>query len=56
MSRLVLRISVSMDGFVEGPNGESDWIGKTRSAAGAAWLTERIGQAEAHLLGRKAFT
>jgi dihydrofolate reductase len=56
MRRLALRISVSMDGFIEGPNGESDWMAKTRSPAGAAWVAEKIGQAGAHLLGRKAFS
>src|SRR4051812_35761003 len=55
MRRLALRISVSADGFIAGPNGEVDWMAKTRSPAGAAWVAEKINQAGAHLLGRKAF-
>jgi hypothetical protein len=26
MRRVILRMSVSLDGFVCGPNGEADWI------------------------------
>lgn len=55
MRRLALRISISIDGFIAGPNGEVDWMAKTRSPAGAAWVADKIGQAGAHLLGRKAF-
>jgi dihydrofolate reductase len=56
MRKLALRISISADGFIAGPNGEVDWMAKTRSPAGAAWVAERIGQAGAHLLGRKSFS
>jgi dihydrofolate reductase len=56
MRRLVLRISVSADDFIAGPNGEVDWMAKTRSPAGAAWVAERISQAGAHLFGRKSFS
>jgi dihydrofolate reductase len=55
MRRLALRISVSADGFIAGPNGEVDWMAKTRSPAGAAWVAEKISQAGAHLFGRKSF-
>jgi dihydrofolate reductase len=54
--KLALRISVSADGFIAGPNGEVDWMAKTRSPAGAAWIAEKINQAGAHLLGRKSFS
>ncbi len=55
MRRLALRISVSADGFIAGPNGEVDWMAKTRSPAGAAWVAEKISQGGAHLFGRKSF-
>src|SRR3954470_21351512 len=55
MRKLALRISVSADGYIAGPNGEVDWMAKTRSPAGAAWVAEKISQAGAHLLGRKSF-
>jgi dihydrofolate reductase len=56
MRKLALRISVSADGFIAGPNGEVDWMAKTRSPAGAAWVAEKISLAGAHLFGRKSFS
>jgi dihydrofolate reductase len=56
MRKLALRISVSADGFIAGPGGEVDWMAKTRSPAGAAWVAEKIGQAGAHLFGRKSLS
>ena len=56
MRRLALRISISIDGFIAGPDGDVDWMAKTRSPSGAAWVAEKISQAGAHLLGRTAFT
>src|SRR5262249_23067534 len=54
MRKLKLRISVSIDGFVESSDGKLDFA-KTRSPEGAAWVAEKMGQAGAHLMGRKAF-
>jgi dihydrofolate reductase len=54
MRKLILRISVSIDGFIESSDGKLDFA-KSRSPEGAAWVAEKIGQAGAHLLGRKAF-
>lgn len=54
MRKLILRISVSIDGFMESSDGKIDFA-KSRSPEGAAWVAERIGQAGAHLMGRKAF-
>jgi len=48
-------MSITLDGFVCGPNGEMDWFLKTRSEDGAAWAADKIGQAGAHLMGRKTF-
>src|SRR5580704_1795575 len=54
MRKLILRISVSIDGFIESSGGKLDFA-KSRSPEGAAWVAEKIGQAGAHLMGRKAF-
>lgn len=56
MRRLALRVSISADGYIAGPNGETDWMSKTRSPQGAAWVAEKISQAGAHLFGRKSFS
>lgn len=55
MRKLVLRISVSIDGFMEASGGNLDFS-KYRSPEGAAWVAEKMEQAGAHLLGRKSFT
>ncbi|MGH6790295.1 MAG: dihydrofolate reductase family protein [Pseudolabrys sp.] len=54
MRKLILRISISIDGFIESSDGKLDFA-KSRSPEGAAWVAEKIGQAGAHLMGRKAF-
>lgn len=54
MRKLILRISVSIDGFVEGSGSKIDFS-KSRSPEGAAWVGEKMAQAGAHLIGRKAF-
>jgi dihydrofolate reductase len=54
MRKLILRISVSIDGFIESSDGKLDFS-KSRSAEGAAWVAEKMGQGGAHLMGRKAF-
>jgi len=54
MGKLILRISVSMDGFMESSQGKIDFS-KSRSPEGAARVGEIMGQAGAHLVGRKAF-
>ena len=55
MRKLILRISLSIDGFIESTDAKVDYS-KSRSPEGAAWLGEKIGQAGAHLMGRKAFS
>ena len=54
MRKLILRISVSIDGFIESSHGKLDFA-KSRSPEGAAWVAEKMAQAGAHLMGRKAF-
>ena len=54
MRQLILRISVSVDGIVETGDGKIDFA-KSRSPEGAAWIAGKMGDAGAHLLGRKAF-
>jgi dihydrofolate reductase len=55
MRRLILKMSMTLDGFVGGPNGEIDWIFRTMSEDGKAWTVDKIWQAGAHLMGRKTF-
>jgi dihydrofolate reductase len=55
MRKLILKMDVSLDGFVSGPNGESDWIFETCDEGCTIWEVETIGQAGLHVMGRKTF-
>lgn len=54
--KLVLKMSVSLDGFVAGPNGEADWI--FRSSGGAdstAWVLDTLRGAGVHIMGSRSY-
>lgn len=53
---LVLKMSMSLDGFVAGPDGEADWI--FRSSGGAdslEWVLDTLGSAGVHLMGSRTW-
>jgi dihydrofolate reductase len=54
--KLVLKMSVSLDGFVAGPNGEADWI--FRSSGGedsTAWVLDTLRGAGVHIMGSGSY-
>ena len=56
MSReLILGMSVSIDGFVAGPNGENDWMIPSMSEAGRQWVAEQLGRVGLIAMGRRAY-
>jgi dihydrofolate reductase len=55
MRKLILKMSITLDGFVGGSKGEIDWIFKSASEDGKAWTVDKVWQAGAHLMGRKTF-
>lgn len=55
MRKLILKMHISIDGFVGGPNGEVDWIFKSLDAAAADWVVQGIWQAGVHIMGRRTF-
>ena len=55
MRKLVLKMSMSLDGFVSGPNGEIDWVFKSSSPEGVAWTVEKISDASLHLMGSRTW-
>jgi dihydrofolate reductase len=55
MQNLVLKMSMSLDGFVAGPNGELDWIFGGFDDQTAAWQVENVRHASAHLMGSRTF-
>jgi dihydrofolate reductase len=53
--RLILKMSMTLDGYVGGPNGEIDWIMRTLDAEATSWIEETLWQAGAHLVGRRTY-
>jgi dihydrofolate reductase len=55
MRKLVLKMSMSLDGFVCGPNNEMDWIFATPGNDSAEWTVETLWQAGLHIMGARTF-
>jgi dihydrofolate reductase len=55
MASLVLKMSVSLDGYVAPPDGSSDWATAGRSEDGAAWTLETVSNAGTHLIGAATY-
>ncbi len=55
MASLVLKMSVSLDGYVAPPDGSSDWATAGRSQDGAAWTLETVSNAGTHLIGAATY-
>lgn len=51
MRSLVLKFSMSLDGFSGGPGGEVDWVFPTIDREAQAWLVDGLWQAGVHLMG-----
>jgi dihydrofolate reductase len=51
MASLVLKMSVSLDGYVAPADGSSDWASAGRSDDGARWTLETVSNAATHLIG-----
>jgi dihydrofolate reductase len=52
--KLVLKMSVSLDGFVGGPNGEIDWIFRTM-ADSTQWVVDTLRNAGVHIMGSRTY-
>lgn len=55
MRRLVLKMSVSLDGFVGGPNGEIDWLIRSLDEGATAWISDTLWQAGLHVMGSRTY-
>jgi dihydrofolate reductase len=55
MRRVILRMSMSVDGFVCGPNGELDWIFRSFDDELTAWEVDAVRQAGVHAMGSRTF-
>lgn len=55
MRKLIVKMSVSIDGFVSAADGGKDWVFKTGDEESAAWSVDQIRQAGLIIMGRKTF-
>jgi dihydrofolate reductase len=55
MRKLIMQMSVSIDGFVSDANGGNDWIFKTGDEESLAWGVASVSQAGIIIMGRKSF-
>jgi dihydrofolate reductase len=55
MRKLILKMSISVDGFVGGPNGELDWMFPTMDEQVVAWQVDTLWQAGVHIAGSRTF-
>jgi dihydrofolate reductase len=53
--KLVLKMSVSLDGFVAGPNGEVDWISRTQGDDSAEMIVDILRNAGVHIMGSRSY-
>jgi dihydrofolate reductase len=55
MTSLILKMSVSLDGYVAPADGGSDWVAAGRSPDGAAWVLDTVSNAGTHLIGAATY-
>ena len=55
MATLVLKMSVSLDGFVAPLDGSTDWITAGRSDDALNWTVETVSNAGTHLMGATTY-
>jgi dihydrofolate reductase len=55
MRSLILKMSMSLDAFVGGPNGELDFLFKHTDAEARAWTLAIVSNAGLHIMGSRTF-
>jgi dihydrofolate reductase len=55
MRKLILKMSITLDGFVGGANGKIDWLFKTIDEEARKWIADTIGQAGVHIMGSRTY-
>jgi dihydrofolate reductase len=55
MRKLMMKMSMTLDGFVGGPHGENDWVFKSSDETSRTWSVEHSWQAGLIIMGRKSF-
>ena len=55
MRKLLMKMSMSIDGFVGGPQGENDWVFMSSDESSKDWSVGQTRQAGMIIMGRKSF-
>jgi dihydrofolate reductase len=55
MRKLILRMAISLDGFVAGPNGEADWIFKNPDEEAVKFGVAQIRDVGVHAMGSTTY-
>ena len=55
MTSLILKMSVSLDGFIAPADGSSDWEAAGRSPDSGEWVLDTVSNAGAHLVGAATY-
>jgi dihydrofolate reductase len=55
MALLVLKMSVSLDGYVASADGSSAWIAAGRSDDSTSWVLDTVSNAGAHVIGATTY-
>ena len=55
MRKLIVKMSMSLDGFVVGPNGKQDWIFRSAEEESNGWEMELISRAGLHAMGSNTY-
>jgi dihydrofolate reductase len=55
MTRLILQMGISIDGFVAAMDGSQPWLGTPEDDAAKQWKLETVRGADAHLMGRVTY-
>jgi dihydrofolate reductase len=55
MRELILKMSISIDGFVAGADGGNQWIVDTRDPKAGEWMVETLWGAGLHIMGSRSF-
>ncbi len=55
MRELILKMSMTLDGFVGGADGQVDWLFKSQDDAAVAWTLDTVWNASLHIMGSRTF-
>jgi dihydrofolate reductase len=55
MRKLILKMSLTLDGFVGGADGNIDWLFKTTDQEARQWIADTIGHVGVHIMGSRTY-